>query len=72
MVADALVYHPTVSHYLKFVATTGMLLFHFTLHWTTYSSVRCPPGTFAYQPAIRPAYTHPPNFSLYLSCVQSG
>jgi len=25
MVADALVYHPTVSHYLKFVATTGML-----------------------------------------------
>jgi len=25
MVADALVYHPTVSHYLKFVATTGKL-----------------------------------------------
>ena len=23
MVADALIYHPTVSHYLKFVATTG-------------------------------------------------
>ena len=23
MVADALVYHPTVAHYLKFVATTG-------------------------------------------------
>lgn len=25
MVADALVYHPTVSHYLRFVATTGRL-----------------------------------------------
>jgi hypothetical protein len=24
MVADALIYHPTVSHYLKFVATTGV------------------------------------------------
>lgn len=24
MVADALIYHPTVSHYLKFIATTGM------------------------------------------------
>lgn len=23
MVADALVYHPTVAHYLRFVATTG-------------------------------------------------
>jgi hypothetical protein len=23
MVADALVYHPTVAHYLKFVALTG-------------------------------------------------
>jgi hypothetical protein len=23
MVADALIYHPTVSHYLKFIATTG-------------------------------------------------
>ena len=23
MTADALVYHPTVSHYLRFVATTG-------------------------------------------------
>jgi hypothetical protein len=26
MVADALIYHPTVSHYLKFVATTGTLI----------------------------------------------
>jgi hypothetical protein len=26
MVADALIYHPTVAHYLKFVATTGMFL----------------------------------------------
>ena len=24
MVADALIYHPSVAHYLKFVATTGM------------------------------------------------
>jgi len=24
MVADALVYHPAVAHYLRFVATTGM------------------------------------------------
>ena len=23
MVADSLVYHPSVTHYLKFVATTG-------------------------------------------------
>ena len=23
MVADALIYHPTVDHYLRFVATTG-------------------------------------------------
>ena len=23
MVADALIYHPTVTHYLKYVATTG-------------------------------------------------
>lgn len=23
MVADALVYHPAVAHYLRFVATTG-------------------------------------------------
>jgi hypothetical protein len=27
MVADALVYHPSVAHYLKFVATTGMVSF---------------------------------------------
>jgi hypothetical protein len=27
MVADALIYHPTVSHYLKFVATTGTILY---------------------------------------------
>ena len=26
MVADAVIYHPTVSHYLKFVATTGKSL----------------------------------------------
>lgn len=26
MTADALIYHPTVSHYLRFVATTGMFL----------------------------------------------
>lgn len=26
MVADALVYHPTISHYLKYVATTGTYL----------------------------------------------
>jgi hypothetical protein len=26
MVADALIYHPTVAHYLKFVATTGAFL----------------------------------------------
>lgn len=25
MVADALIYHPTVAHYLRFVATTGEL-----------------------------------------------
>lgn len=25
--ADALIYHPTVSHYLKYVATTGMDIF---------------------------------------------
>jgi len=25
MVADALVYHPSVAHYLKFVATTSKL-----------------------------------------------
>jgi hypothetical protein len=23
MVADAVIYHPTVTHYLKYVATTG-------------------------------------------------
>jgi hypothetical protein len=27
MVADALIYHPTVAHYLKFVATTGTFLY---------------------------------------------
>jgi hypothetical protein len=32
MVADALVYHPTVSHYLKFVATTGTFLNIFQLY----------------------------------------
>ena len=34
MVADALIYHPTVAHYLKFVATTGMLpiSLHHTIH----------------------------------------
>ena len=26
MVADALVYHPALAHYLRFVATTGMLV----------------------------------------------
>lgn len=26
MVADALIYHPTVTHYLKFVAVTGTSL----------------------------------------------
>lgn len=25
MVCDTLVYHPAVAHYLRFVATTGML-----------------------------------------------
>jgi hypothetical protein len=29
MVADALIYHPTVAHYLKFVATTGALLYNY-------------------------------------------
>lgn len=24
MVADAVIYHPTVAHYLRFVATTGI------------------------------------------------
>lgn len=28
MVADALIYHPTVSHYLKFIATTGTYKTH--------------------------------------------
>lgn len=27
MVADALIYHPSVAHYLKFVATTGTSTF---------------------------------------------
>ena len=33
MVADALVYHPTVAHYLRFVATTGesQTLLHMTV-----------------------------------------
>lgn len=28
MVADAVVYHPTVAHYLRFVATSGTFIFH--------------------------------------------
>ena len=41
MVADALVYHPTVAHYLRFVATTGksQTLFHMTVEPP--SSVSC-------------------------------
>jgi len=27
MVADAVIYHPTVSHYLKYVATSGMFVY---------------------------------------------
>jgi hypothetical protein len=26
MVADAVIYHPAVSHYLRYVATTGTLV----------------------------------------------
>jgi hypothetical protein len=33
MVADALIYHPTVAHYLKFVATTGMYAISGSLKW---------------------------------------
>jgi hypothetical protein len=35
MVVDALVYHPTVAHYLRFVSTTGKFSFgvwKLTLH----------------------------------------
>ena len=41
MVADALVYHPTVAHYLRFVATTGTS--HTLLHLTIEppSSISC-------------------------------
>ena len=31
MVADALVYHPTIAHYLRFVATTGIFPFSSTI-----------------------------------------
>jgi hypothetical protein len=39
MVADALIYHPTVSHYLKFVATTGTVSLYLPLSHPSYSQL---------------------------------